>query len=339
VRYFKSDNTAAVSAEIIQAITEANVGTALAYGADRWSDSLDAVYGKFFGTKVRVFAVSSGTAANALALATLCPPWGTVLTHNEAHIERDECGAPEFFTGGAKLSLVSGQGAKIAAADLAARLEWFDPHVHSVQPRMLSITQATERGALYTPQEVAELSKIAHDRGMAVHMDGARFANALVAQKVSPAELTWKAGVDVLSFGVIKNGGMNAEAVVFFDPARVADFEFRRKRAGQLFCKGRYAAVQLLAYLESGIWRRNAERANRLASRIAAVAPALLSEPFATNQVFMQLGQARIDALSKEFGFYAWGPTGSGEARFVCSWDTPEEDVDALCSALGKVAS
>jgi len=339
VRYFKSDNTAAVSAEIIQAITEANVGNALAYGADRWSDSLDAVYGKFFGTKVRVFAVSSGTAANALALATLCPPWGTVLTHNEAHIERDECGAPEFFTGGAKLSLVSGQGAKIAAADLAARLEWFDPHVHSVQPRMLSITQATERGALYTPQEVAALSKIAHDRGMAVHMDGARFANALVAQDVTPAELTWKAGVDVLSFGVIKNGGMNAEAVVFFDPARVADFEFRRKRAGQLFCKGRYAAVQLLAYLESGIWRRNAEWANRLASRIAAAAPALLSEPFATNQVFMQLGDARIAELSKEFAFYAWGPAGSGEARFVCSWDTPEEDVDALCAALGRIAS
>jgi len=339
VRYFKSDNTAAVSAEIIQAITEANVGTALAYGADRWSDALDTVYGKFFGTKVRVFAVSSGTAANALALATLCPPWGTVLTHNEAHIERDECGAPEFFTGGAKLSLVGGAGAKITAADLAGRLTWFEPHVHGVQPRMLSITQATERGAIYTPQEIAALSKIAHDGGMAVHMDGARFANALVAQKVSAAELTWKAGVDVLSFGVIKNGGMNAEAVVFFDPTRVADFEFRRKRAGQLLCKGRYAAVQLLAYLESGIWQRNAERANRLASRIAATAPALLSEPFATNQVFMQLGQARIDALSKEFGFYAWGPAGSGEARFVCSWDTPEEDVDALCAALGKLAS
>ena len=339
MRYFKSDNTAAVSAEIIQAITEANVGTALAYGADRWSDALDTVYGKFFGTKVRVFAVSSGTAANALALATLCPPWGTVLTHNEAHIERDECGAPEFFTGGAKLSLVGGAGAKITAADLAGRLTWFEPHVHGVQPRMLSITQATERGAIYTPQEIAALSKIAHDGGMAVHMDGARFANALVAQKVSAAELTWKAGVDVLSFGVIKNGGMNAEAVVFFDPTRVADFEFRRKRAGQLLCKGRYAAVQLLAYLESGIWQRNAERANRLASRIAATAPALLSEPFATNQVFMQLGQARIDALSKEFGFYAWGPAGSGEARFVCSWDTPEEDVDALCAALGKLAS
>jgi threonine aldolase len=339
VRYFKSDNTAAVSAEILRAISDANKGVALAYGADRWSEALDGVYGQFFGTKVRVFAVSSGTAANSLALATLCPPWGTVLTHIEAHIERDECGAPEFFTGGAKLSLVGGKGAKISADDLAERLRWFEPHVHGVQPRMLSITQATERGAIYTPEEISALSKIAHDRGMAVHMDGARFANALVAQKVSPAELTWKAGVDVLSFGVIKNGGMNAEAVVFFDPTRVADFEFRRKRAGQLFCKGRYAGVQLLAYLESGIWQRNAERANRLASRIAAAAPALLSEPFATNQVFMQLGDARIAELSKEFGFYAWGPTGSGEARFVCSWDTPEEDVDALCNALETVAS
>jgi threonine aldolase len=260
-----------------------------------------------------------------------------VLTHNEAHIERDECGAPEFFTGGAKLSLIGGAGAKISPADLTARLAWFEPHVHGVQPRMLSITQATERGAKYSPDEIRALSDIAHRRGLSVHMDGARFANALVAENVSPAELSWKSGVDVLSFGVIKNGGMNAEAVVFFDPARVADFEFRRKRAGQLACKGRYAAVQLTTYLESGIWRRNAERANRLAARIAAAAPQLLSEPIATNQVFMMLGDERIGALSKEFGFYPWGPTGSGEARFVCSWDTPEEDVDALCAALGRL--
>jgi threonine aldolase len=334
MRYFKSDNTAAVSREILQAIADANTGSALAYGADRWSDALNGVFRDFFGTEVRVFAVSSGTAANSLAIATLCPPWGTVLTHAEAHIERDECGAPEFFTGGAKLSLVTGAGAKIAPHDFAARLQWFDPHVHSVQPRVLSITQATERGAVYTPAEIAALAKIAHAGGMRVHMDGARFANALVAQKVSAAELTWKSGVDVLSFGVIKNGGMNAEAVVFFDPALVADFEYRRKRAGQLFCKGRYAAVQLLAYLESGIWQRNAERANRLAARIAAAAPQWLSEPIATNQVFMKLGDERIAALSKEFGFYPWGPAGSGECRFVCSWDTPEEDVDALCAAL-----
>jgi threonine aldolase len=336
MRYFKSDNTAAVSREILEAISAANGGASLAYGADRWSERLDAVYGEFFGTPVRVFAVSSGTAANSLAIATLCPPWGTVLTHNEAHIERDECGAPEFFTGGAKLSLVEGAGAKIGATDLETRLRWFEPHVHGVQPRMLSITQATERGAVYTPAEITALARIAHAKEMRVHVDGARFANALVAQDVTPAELTWKAGVDVLSFGVIKNGGMNAEAVVFFDPARVADFEFRRKRAGQLACKGRYAAVQLLTYLESGIWKRNAERANRLASRIAAAAPRFLSEPFATNQVFMKLGDERIAALSQEFGFYPWGPTGSGECRFVCSWDTPEEDVDALCAALQK---
>jgi threonine aldolase len=334
MRYFKSDNTAAVSREILQAIADANAGSALAYGADRWSEALNGVFSSLFGTEVRVFAVSSGTAANSLALATLCPPWGTVLTHAEAHIERDECGAPEFFTGGAKLSLVTGAGAKIAPHDLAARLDWFEPHVHGVQPRVLSITQATERGAVYTPAEIAALAKIAHARGMRVHMDGARFANALVAQQVSAAELTWKSGVDVLSFGVIKNGGMNAEAVVFFDPALVADFEYRRKRAGQLFCKGRYAAVQLLAYLESGIWQRNAERANRLAARIAAAAPQWLSEPIATNQVFMKLGDERIAALSKQFGFYPWGPAGSGECRFVCSWDTPEEDVDALCAAL-----
>ncbi|HTU66887.1 MAG TPA: beta-eliminating lyase-related protein [Steroidobacteraceae bacterium] len=337
MRFFKSDNTAAVSREILDAIAAANTGPAVAYGTDRWSERLDGVVGEFFGTKVRVYMVSSGTAANSLALATLCPPWGTVLTHAEAHIERDECGAPEFFTGGAKLSLVGGAGAKIAPADLAARLTWFDAHVHGVQPRALSITQATERGALYTPAEIAALATIARAKGMRVHMDGARFANALVAQDVTPAELTWQSGVDVLSFGVIKNGGMNAEAVVFFRPEQVADFEFRRKRAGQLFCKGRYAAVQLLAYLETGLWKRNAEHANRLAARIAAAAPKYLSEPVATNQVFMKLGDERIAALSKEFGFYGWPPEGSGECRFVCSWDTPEEDVDALCAALSRL--
>jgi threonine aldolase len=338
MRFFKSDNTAAVSDEIVRALSEANRGAALAYGADAWSERLDEAFGEFFGTKVRVFAVSSGTAANSLAIATLCPPWGTVLTHAEAHIERDECGAPEFFTGGAKLSLVGGEGAKISPADLAARLAWFEPHVHGVQPRMLSITQATERGAVYTPAQIRALADIAHARDMAVHMDGARFANALIAANCSAAELTWKSGVDVLSFGVIKNGGMNAEAVVFFDPARVADFEFRRKRAGQLFCKGRYAAVQLLAYLATGLWRRNAEYTNQQAKRIADAGRRFLSVPFETNQVFMQLGAERIENLTRQgFGFYPWGPVGSGEARFVVSWDTPDADVAALCDALAAL--
>ena len=160
MRYFKSDNTAAVSREILQALAEANTGATAAYGADRWSERLDQVFGRFFDKEVRVFAVSSGTAANSLALATLCPPWGTVLTHEEAHVERDECGAPEFFTGGAKLSLVGGAGAKMTAQDLAARLNWFEPHVHGVQPRVLSLTQATERGAIYTPAEIAENSLV-----------------------------------------------------------------------------------------------------------------------------------------------------------------------------------
>ncbi len=337
MRFFKSDNTAAVSGEILAAIADANHGAALAYGTDQWSERMQSVFGKYFETEVRVFAVTSGTAANSLALATMCPPWGTVLCHAESHIERDECGAPEFYTGGAKLSLMTGEGAKISAKDFRARLDWFEPHVHGVQPRMLSLTQATERGAVYKPAEIRALADIAHERGMSVHMDGARFANAVVSQNCSPAELTWKAGVDVLSFGVIKNGGMNAEAVVFFDPTRVADFEFRRKRGGHLHCKGRYAAVQLTTYIESGLWRRNAGYANRLAARIAAAAPELLSVPLETNQVFMQLGEKRIAALSKEFGFYPWGPAGSGEARFVCSWDTPEEDVDALCTALAKL--
>ncbi len=335
MRFFKSDNLAAVSGEILQAIAAANDGHAPPYGADRWSEQLDRVYSGFFDTPVRVFAVSSGTAANSLALATLCPPWGTVLCHNESHIERDECGAPEFFTGGAKLSLVSGPGAKIPAQALLERLAWFEPHVHGVQPRVLSITQTTERGAVYTPEEIAALARVAHSHGMTVHMDGARFANALVAQGCTAAELSWKAGVDVLSFGVVKNGGMNTEAVVFFDAARVADFEFRRKRAGQLACKGRYAAAQLIAYLETGIWETNARRANRLAARIAAAAPHLLCEPFASNQVFMKLGDARIKSLlEQQFAFYPWPPEGSGQARFVCSWDTPEADVDALCAAL-----
>jgi threonine aldolase len=339
MRYFKSDNTAAVSGEILEALARVNTGVALPYGNDGWSERMDAVFSEFFGTNVKVFAVASGTAANSLALATLCPPWGTVLTHAEAHIERDECGAPEFFTGGAKLSLVTGAGAKISAADLQARLKWFEPHVHGVQPRVVSITQATERGAVYTPDEIAAIASVARAHHLRVHVDGARFANAVVALGASPADLTWKSGVDVMSFGVIKNGGMNAEAVVFFEPALVADFEFRRKRAGQLLCKGRYAAAQLLAYLESGIWRRNAERANGLAARIAQAAPQWLSEPFATNQVFMKLGDDRIAKLSKEFAFYPWGPAGSGEARFVVAWDTPEEDVDALCAALSRPLS
>jgi threonine aldolase len=332
---FKSDNTAAVCPEVLAALAAVNQGSVAPYGNDSTSERLDAVFGDFFGARVRVFAVLSGTAANSLALASICPPWSTVLTHAESHIERDECGAPEFFTGGAKLSLIAGASAKIAPQLLVERLRWFDTSVHGVQPRALSITQATERGAVYSPAELTALSDIAHRAGMAVHMDGARFANALVALNCQAADISWRAGVDVLSFGAIKNGGMNAEAVVYFDLDRVADFEFRRKRAGHLACKGRYFSAQLLAYLETGVWRGNALRANQLAQRIGAVAKRYLVEPVVTNQVFLRLPAPQVAALEAQgFAFYAWPPVGSGEIRLVCSWDTPEQHVDALCTAL-----
>ncbi|MCB1623655.1 MAG: low specificity L-threonine aldolase [Pseudomonadales bacterium] len=344
MRYFKSDNTAAVCPPVLAALIAANQGASLAYGADDWTARLDTVVGEFFGASVRVFTVLSGTAANSLALATLCPPWGTVLTHREAHIERDECGAPEFFTSGAKISVIEGPYAKISPTALRERLAWFEPHVHGVQPKVLSLTQATERGAVYTPAEIATLAEIAHARGMSVHMDGARFANAVVALGCQPADVTWRAGVDALSLGVIKNGGMNAEAVVFFTdgaaaPAfptdAVSEFEFRRKRAGHLVCKGRYMAAQVLAYIESGVWRRNAEHANRLARQIGVAAGARLTAPVETNQVFVKLGSKRIaELLEAGFGFYPWAPENAGEARFVVSWDTATEDIDALCAAL-----
>jgi threonine aldolase len=273
-------------------------------------------------------------------LAAFTPPWGTVLTHAEAHIERDECGAPEFFTGGAKLSLVSGPEAKVAPDALRARLAWFGPEVHWVQPRVVSITQATERGAVYSPAEVAALATIAREHRLALHMDGARFANAVAALGCEPADITWRAGVDVLSLGAIKNGGMNAEAVVFFERAfesqeRLIDFEHRRKRAGHLACKGRYFAAQLLGLYAGDAWRRNAARANGFAARIGAAAERFLTVHVATNQVFVALGAARIERLTAQgFKFYPWGPEGSGEARFVVSWDTPETAVDALCAAL-----
>jgi threonine aldolase len=342
MRWFKSDNAAAACPEVVAAISAANSGAAAPYGNDDWSQRLDDVFSHLMGARVRVYTVLSGTAANALALATLCPPWGAIVAHAEAHIERDECGAPEFFSG-ARLALVSGGSAKFDAAALAEKLTWFDGHVHSVQPRAVSITQATERGAVYRPEEIRALATVAHANNLAVHMDGARFANAVVALGCEPADITWRAGVDVLSFGAIKNGGMNAEAVVFFDSPfmtaeRFAEFEFRRKRAGHLACKGRFFAAQLLGLVESGAWRRNAAHANRLAQRIGAVLGARCTVPVETNQVFAQLGTAAIEALTRQgFAFYPWGAAGSGEARFVVSWDTSEADVDALCAALRQL--
>jgi len=339
-RYFKSDNTAPVAPEIIAAISAANTGFARGYGDDNWSLQLDDRFSEIFERRVKVFPVSTGTAANSLALATLVPPYGAILTHEEGHIVRDECGAPEFMSGGARLVLMQGAGAKVTPEALAATLAANPTSVHTMQPRALSLTQATELGTVYSPAELQALCTLAHARGLAVHMDGARFANAVVGLGCSPAEITWRAGIDILSFGATKNGALTAEAVVFFDCERIADFEFRRKRAAHLLSKMRFVSAQLLAYLNQGLWLRLAGRANTLAQRLAAAAAPLLMHPVQANELFLRVGDAGAAALrASGFEFYDWGASGSGEVRLVVSWNQPEEDVDALCAALAKLTA
>ena len=336
MRFF-SDNTSSACPELIAALNAANHGLARAYGDDEWTQRLDHTLGEFFGTSVRAFAVTTGTAANALALATLSPPYGAIFAHAEAHIAVDECGAPGFFTGGAQLALLPGEHGRLAAATLAAALGAHRVDVHTLQPAALSLTQATELGTVYRPEQIAALAACAHGHGLKVHMDGARFANALVHLGCHPGDVTWRAGIDVLSFGATKNGAFGAEAVVFFDAALVRDFELRRKRAGHLLSKSRYAAAQLLAYVESGVWQRNATRTNRLAQDIARAAGAALLHPVEANEVFLGLGVARREALrAAGFEFYDWGAPSAGEARLVVSWDQPEGDVAALCAALRR---
>jgi threonine aldolase len=333
---FYSDNTATAAPEILAALTEANQGHTIAYGDDPWTQRLDEVLGKFFGTEVRAFAVTTGTAANSLSLATLSPPWGAIYAHEEGHIGVDECGAPQFFTGGAQLVSLLGENAKLTPCVLRTAIDKHPANVHTVQPSVVSLTQATELGTAYRPEEIAAISRLAHERGLAVQMDGARFANALAFLDCHPGDVTWRAGVDVLSFGATKNGALAAEAVVFFDRERVRDFEFRRKRAGHLISKSRFVAAQLLAYVETGVWQRNARRANAFAQRIGRAAGNTLMHPVEANEVFARLGEERkSDLRAAGFGFYDWGPARSGEARFVASWDQREEDVAALCKALG----
>jgi len=332
---FYSDNTATVCPEILRALTEANHGLVKAYGDDPWTERLDQAFGEFFGTTVRVFPVATGTAANALGLATVSPPYGAIFAHEEAHVVRDECGAPEFFSGGARVIAIAGRAGKLDTRALRVALDANPVAVHTLQPAVLCLTQATELGTVYRASEIAALTELAHERGLRVQMDGARLANALAFLGCHPGEVTWRAGIDVLSFGATKNGALAAEAVVFFTRELVTDFELRRKRAGHLLSKSRYVAAQLLAYLGGGVWQRNAQRANALARRIGQAAGASLLQPVEANEVFLQLGASGKERLRRAgFEFYDWGAEASGEARFVVSWDQEEADVTALCQAL-----
>lgn len=332
---FYSDNTASVAPELLAALAAANQGPQKSYGDDPWTEQLDQVFSDFFATPVRAFVVTTGTAANALSLATLSPPYGNVFAHAGSHVVEDECGAVEFFSAGARLTLIGGGHGRMDPQALQHAIESHPPNVHTVQPAAITLTQATELGTSYRPEDVAALSTVAHRHGLRVHMDGARLANAIDHLDCHPGDVTWRAGVDVLSFGATKNGALAAEAVVFFDTTLVRDFELRRKRAGHLLSKSRYPAAQLVTYVKTGLWRAHAARANRLAQRIALAAGARLTHPVEANELFLNLGVAGKEALRAQgFGFYDWGSASGPEARFVVSWDQTEASVVALCAAF-----
>jgi len=335
---FQSDNAAAACPEVLAAVVAANVSSPAAYDDDVWTERLDAVYSEVFSTSCTVLPVSTGTAANALALAAMVPPYGAVACHAEAHIHVDECGAPEFFTGGAKLLLCQGVDGKLSPQSITESLAAHRGGAHQVQIGALSLTQATECGTIYTPDEVAALSEMARSRGWKVHMDGARFANSLVSLGCHPGDLTWRAGIDILSLGAIKNGGMTAEAMVIFDPGLVESIRFRRKRAGQMPSKGRFNAAQLLAYVETSAWLRNAGAANAGAGHLAAAIGSRLVYPVQANEVFAAIGPRGPARLrDKGFLFYDWGPPADHVARFVVAWDTPAAEIDALAAAVGDL--
>ncbi len=333
MRFF-SDNAAAAHPAVIDAIARSNrMGTA--YDGDEWSRSLDSAFSDLFEKDVRALWVTTGTAANCLALAALCPPHGAIICHREAHIENDEAGAPAFFTNGAKLMLVDGPGAKVSPDAVNAAIVRVRKDVHQVQPRALSITNATEYGLAYTASEVWELGELARSRGLGFHMDGARFANAVASTGDSPAEVTWRAGVDALSFGFVKNGGLNAEALILFKPELADEVLVRRKRSGHLLSKGRMLAAQILAMLEDGLWLDNARAANAAAARIAEAAGDRLVYPVEANEIFVRASAEEAAALrSSGFDFYDWGV---GEMRLVTSWDQDMADVERLAAAISAL--
>jgi len=341
--FFASDNTSGVPAEIMAALTRANEGYARGYGGDDlMAEVCTRLRALFEAPEAEVHLVATGTAANALAIASHCPPWGAVFCHRHAHVAEDECGAPEFYTGGGKLALIDGAHGRMTPDALAEALATTGAGgVHGVQRGMLSLTNVTEAGTVYTPAEIAALTAMAKAHGLPCHLDGARFANALVATGASPAEMTWKAGIDVLSFGGTKNGLLGVEAVVFFDPAKAWEFELRRKRGGHLFSKHRYLSAQMLAYLEDGLWLRLARQANdmgaRLASGLLSIPGVALTHPSQANMIFADWpvgGHARLRAAGAVYYDLRPLPDGRETARLVTSWCTTAADVDGFLNAL-----
>ena len=333
MRFF-SDNAASVHPAVFEAMVAANT-VDTAYDGDALSKSLDARFSELFETEVAAIWVSTGTAANALALAALCPPWRAVLCHADAHIQNDEAGAPEFYAGGGKLMLADGDGAKLTPATITARLDAIADDVHRSQIAAISITNATEYGRTYNAADVVAIGALAKARGLRLHMDGARFANAVVHTGASAADLTWRAGVDALSFGFVKNGGLSAEALILFDTSLATEIRVRRKRAGHLSSKGRFLAAQIHALLDEDRWLANARAANTGAAILAAAAGTRMLHPVEANELFVRATPAEAAALRAQgFDFYDWA---DGEIRFVVSWDQPAAEIEALAVALAAL--
>jgi len=328
---FFSDNAAAACPAVMDALAAANRLDA-AYDGDAWSARLNAAFSEVFGRQVEALWVTTGTAANSIGLAMLCPPTGAILCHRDAHIENDEAGAPAMYNGGAKLMLLDGPGAKVTPQAVEAACARIRPDVHQVQPAALSITNATEYGLTYSAAETGALGELAKSRGLGFQLDGARFANAVVSTGASPADLTWRAGVDVMSFGFVKNGGMSAEALILFDPALAERAKVLRKRSGHLLSKGRYLAAQLLAMLDGDVWLDNARAANAAARKLAEAAGERLVHPVEANELFVRMTPDEASRIRAQgFDFYDWAP---GEVRLVTSWDQDMEAVAKLAAAI-----
>ena len=329
---FLSDNAASVHPKVWAAMQAADEADA-PYDGDRLSARLDQAFTDLFGKDCAASWVATGTAANCLALATMVAPHGGVVCHREAHIEMDEGGAPGFYLHGAKLLLAEGAGAKLTPDAIGAVLDAIRPDVHQVQAHAVSLTQASEYGFSYRPDELAAIGELVSARGLRLHMDGARFANAVAFLGCDPADAAGP--IDAMSFGCVKNGGLGAEAVVLFDPALADVARYRRKRAGHLQSKGRFLAAQVLALIEDGLWLQNARAANAAAQEIAGAAGARLLHPVEANELFVRLTVPEREALRRRgFGFYDWGPDA---ARFVTAWDTRLEDAAALASAIAAL--
>ena len=340
MQHFASDNYAGICPEALAALLAANDGHVRSYGDDEWTLQAADRLRELFETDCDVYFVFNGTAANSLALAALCQSYHSVICHHLAHVETDECGAPEFFSNGAKLLAVGGEQGKLTPAAIVEAVSRRSD-IHHPKPKVVTLTQATEVGTVYRPDELRALADAAHERGLRVHMDGARFANAVAGLGLSPAEMTWRAGVDVLCFGGTKMGLPVGEAVVFFDRRLAEDFSYRCKQAGQLASKMRFLSAPWLGILENGTWLRHAAHANAMARRLAAgvaeVAglPALF--PVDANGVFVRL-PGRIEEGLRERGWLFYNFIGAGGVRFMCGWDTAPETVDRLVGDVGELA-